>query len=119
MQEARFWCSACGMVRNEGKPGRCEVCGEGLMVLDENGVIVGAAVQMWYCERCGERINDHRFQCVGCEGWFCEADVSAFTADGGRVCESCLGIWEALCKVRGIPSYLGGSKQLQGERFFH
>jgi hypothetical protein len=55
--------------------------------------------QKYYCEHedCGEDISEdgERFQCVGCEGWFCIKHIGALIEDKGVwVCTSCLNIWQ-------------------------
>src|SRR6266702_4783175 len=51
--------------------------------------------QRWYCENeaCGVCINDERYQCVGCGGWFCSGCSSRFRGSEVRVCTACLLVW--------------------------
>ncbi len=58
-------------------------------------------MQNWYCENeeCGACINDERYQCVGCEGWFCRHCSCAFEGTDYRVCSSCLLVWQRLHRL--------------------
>ena len=68
-------------------------------VLSERG-----ADQFWHCENeaCLKDISgdDERYQCVGCEGWFCIGCSSRFQGSAFRVCLSCRVVWEKLCRVQ-------------------
>ena len=70
---------------------------------DEEMVEVERA-QRWYCENeeCGVCINDERYQCAGCGGWFCLGCSSNFRGSEFRVCTACLLVWGNLCRVQEI-----------------
>src|SRR5438128_2017158 len=57
---------------------------------------------MWYCENeeCGKCINDERYQCTGCAGWFCPSCSRSFRGSEFRVCTACLLVWGNLCRVQ-------------------
>jgi hypothetical protein len=74
----------------------CVGCYESL-----SGRVVG---QYWHCENeaCLKDISGdgERYQCVGCEGWFCVGCSSSFQGSAFRVCASCRAVWENLCRVQ-------------------
>src|SRR5579885_3242565 len=55
-------------------------------------------MQNWYCEHedCGACINEERYQCAGCGGWFCRNCSTVFEATAHQVCRSCLTVWQKL-----------------------
>src|SRR6266568_8134229 len=71
-------------------------------------------VQRWYCENeeCGVCINDERYQCAGCGGWFCPSCSSNFRGSEFRVCMACLLVWGNLCPTGCATRLLLGVNRL-------
>jgi hypothetical protein len=68
--------------------------------------------QVWTCENeeCWRDISGdgERFQCSGCDRWFCVDCVKNFMQpyDGIPVywvCGDCMSVWVKLCRCREIP----------------
>lgn len=109
--ERRLWCVHCQSQREGTEKGDCEECGEGLMYMDAAGEIVGAVKQVYYCENeeCFKRIDEDRYLCAGCYGWFCSDCARPFPWGDKWVCEGCRGVWINLYYVRGVGPFIGGA----------
>ncbi|HLI08563.1 MAG TPA: hypothetical protein VKV40_18520 [Ktedonobacteraceae bacterium] len=53
--------------------------------------------QNWYCEQedCGVCINEQRYQCAGCGGWYCAAHIQPL-GPLFWVCTTCQAVWSRL-----------------------